>query len=55
MLGRSGDNREVHPSFIHRRNALEIRFPTTSRVYYLYDDNTGVFGNEELMWGFELG
>ena len=54
MYGRTGDNREVDPSFAFNRNALEIRFPTTSRVYYLYDDYTGVFGDEYFWWSFIL-
>jgi hypothetical protein len=54
MYGRAGDNREVHPEFAFRGNTLEIRFPTTTRVYYLYHDYTGVFGDETLRWRYEV-
>jgi hypothetical protein len=54
MQGRTGDNREVYPDFTLRDRILEIRFPTTSRVYYLHEDTTGVFGDESFMWDFEL-
>ena len=49
-----GDPTEVLPDFTLRGgHTLEIRFPTTPRVYYLYDDHTGIFGDEELTWFFE--
>jgi len=52
MYGRDGYNREVAPSFTLTDSALEIRFPTTERVYYLYDDYTGIFGDEGLHWSW---
>jgi hypothetical protein len=54
MFGRAGDNREVHPTFTLKDTRLEIRFPTTTRVYFLYDDYTGIFGNEHLWWRYEV-
>jgi len=53
MDGRSGNNRQVFPTFELQNNAVVIGFPETStRLYYLYEDGTGVFGDEALTWSF---
>ena len=54
MYGRAGDNRVVFPDFSINGTTLEIRFPNTERVYFLYDDLNGIFGDEEFWWGFEV-
>jgi len=54
MYGRDGDNREVNPEFTLRGTTLEIRFPTTTRVYSLYDDYSGIFGEETLQWKYDV-
>ena len=54
MISRSdGKTSSVYPDYRFRDATVEIRFPTTQRVYYLYDDNTGVFGNESFWWSHE--
>ena len=50
----SGDTNPVSPEFLLKGSAIEIHFPTTTRVYYLYDDYTGVFGDESFVWFFEV-
>ena len=54
MTSRDGGTSSVHPDFSHSGSTIEIRFPTTSRVYYLYDDFTGVFGNESFRWDYNI-
>jgi len=51
MHSRDGDTRDVFPEFTQMNDVLEIRFPTTTRVYSLYDDHTGIFGSESFRWG----
>ena len=58
MQGRRGDDREVFPTFRDEDQALTIAWERTSdtRLYFLYGDGTGKFGNrdgtrtEELQW-----
>jgi len=50
MNSRNGGISEVLPDVSRYGNTIEIRFPTTSRVYYLYDDYTGIFGEERFTW-----
>jgi len=58
MQGRRGDNREVFPTFRDEEQALTIAWERTSdtRLYFLYGDGTGKFGNrdgtriEQLRW-----
>jgi len=53
MISRvDGNQSKVSPDFSQSNTAIEIRFPTTTRVYYLYDDYTGIFGDEKLTWDF---
>jgi len=52
MISRNGNVEEVYPTFKLNGRTLEIRFPTTQRVYYLYDDYSGIFGDETLTWSF---
>jgi len=53
MYGRDGNIRDVYPTFSHMSNVFEIGFPlTTTRLYYLYDNNTGEFGEETFTWEF---
>jgi len=52
MYSREGNVTDVLPTFSHRNGVLEIRFPTTQRVYYLHDDHTGEFGSEILTWSY---
>jgi len=52
MYSRTGDTSEVFPAFSRSGTTIEIRFPTTSRVYYLYDDYTGIFGEERFTWSY---
>jgi len=54
MTSRDGGASIVYPDFSHSGSTNEIRFPTTSRVYYLYDDFTGVFGNERFRWDYDV-
>ena len=51
MNSRDGGTSIVYPEFSVDGRTIEIRFPTTTRVYYLYEDKTGVFGNEHFTWG----
>jgi len=50
MYSRDGGESGVFPEFSLSGPTIEIRFPTTTRVYYLYRNNTGVFGNESFTW-----
>jgi len=53
MHGRDGGEvQEVYPTFDLDDRTIEIRFPTTERVYYLYDDFAGIFGTETFSWSF---
>jgi len=54
MYSRDGSSREVYPEFTLRRDVIEIRFPTTRRVYSLYDDFVGTFGDESFRWGYMI-
>jgi len=55
MYGRDGgDVTDVFPDFSLRPGVLEIAFPTTTRVYNLYDDFSGNFGSEFLWWYYIL-
>jgi len=54
MHSRDGGVRDVIPSFTLRGAVLEIRFPTTTRFYSLYDDHTGSFGDESFRWGYMI-
>jgi len=60
MQSRTGDYRQVIPSFSFRNDAFTIAFTTTTRVYYLFEDGTGYFRNpngsnsEALDWEFVL-
>jgi tetratricopeptide (TPR) repeat protein len=54
MTSREGGDSVVLPTFSVNRDTVEIRFPTTQRVYYLYNDLTGVFGNESLTWAYNV-
>jgi len=54
MFSRDGDHREVFPEISMQENAVVIGFPqTTTRLYYLYEDGTGMFGDETLSWSFQ--
>jgi hypothetical protein len=50
MESRDGGTSIVYPEFSVDGRTIEIRFPTTTRVYYLYDDFTGLFGSERFTW-----
>jgi len=50
MNSREGGVSVVYPGFSFRDNTLLIGFPTTARVYNLFDDFTGFFGDERLTW-----
>jgi len=52
MNSRTGGVSDVFPSFSRSGSTIEIRFPTTTRVYYLYDNFTGVFGDEYFRWNY---
>ena len=53
MYGRDGNIREVFPTFALQNDAVVIGFPqTTQRLYYLYDDGRGIFGDETFSWGY---
>jgi hypothetical protein len=54
MTSRDGGDSVVLPTFSPDRGTVEIRFPTTQRVYYLYNDFTGVFGNESFTWEYNV-
>jgi len=54
MTSRDGGTSVVLPEFSLDGSTIEIRFPTTSRVYYLYDDLSGIFGNESLVWEYDV-
>jgi len=53
----SGTN-DISPTFIPVNNALTISLPTSDKVYYLFADNTGFYGNlgspdnEDFRWWF---
>jgi len=52
------DTREVFPTFGYAGDAFTIGFPTTTRIYYLFEDGTGYFrntdgtNNENLKWEY---
>jgi len=50
MYSRDGDYREVEPTFWIERGVFMISFPTTTRVYNIYEDGTGFFGDETFTW-----
>jgi len=50
MYSRDGSTSTVLPTFSLQGDALVIAFPTTTRLYYLYPDSRGVFGDEGLYW-----
>jgi len=52
MYSRTGTLSTVYPSFSLSGTTLEIRFPTTTRVYYVYDNYRGIFGDEGFQWDF---
>jgi hypothetical protein len=53
MHSRDGGIREVFPEFSRQSNAVVIAFPvTTTTLYYLYADGTGVFGDETFYWAY---
>jgi len=52
MHSRDGNYRMVDPSFALGSDGFTIGFPTTRTQYYLFDDRTGHFGNETLVWEF---
>jgi len=55
MISRTNGNQSsVSPGFSKSAAAVEIRFPTTTRIYYLYDDYTGIFGDEKFTWDYML-
>jgi hypothetical protein len=53
MYSRDGSVRQVEPSFSLRGSTFLIGFPTTTRVYNLFNDGTGFFGDEALVWIFD--
>ena len=53
MYSRDGSVRQVDPSFDLHDNVFLISFPTTDRIYVIYLDGTGYFGNESFTWYFE--
>ena len=53
MESRNGGISEVEPTFSFWNDIVYIGFPTTSRIYNLFDDFSGFFGEEILSWGFE--
>ena len=53
MISRTGNVSEVFPTFARGNNAVIIGFPrTTTRLYYLYGNGEGIFGDETLSWSF---
>jgi len=55
MYSRDGSTSSVDPSFWMEGSTLVISFPTTSRLYYLYEDYTGRFGDETFSWYAYIG
>jgi len=53
MESRHGGISAVDPTFTYWDGIMYIGFPTTSRIYNLFDDNSGFFGDEFLQWSFE--
>jgi len=54
MIGRAGNVQEVFPTFALSNNAVIIGFPqTTARLYYLYENGRGIFGDETFSWRFQ--
>jgi len=53
MESRNGGTSDVEPTFSYWGGVLYIGFPTTSRIYNLFDDYSGFFGDELLAWGYE--
>jgi len=53
MYSRDGSVREVLPSFDFYGNVFLIAFPTTDRIYLIFSDGTGYFGEETFTWYFE--
>jgi len=51
---REGGTEDVFPEFAQINDTLEISFPTTTIVYSLYDDHTGIFGDESFRWGAKI-
>ena len=54
MTSRFGGTEYTTPIFTLRGTTLEVSFPNVRRVYYLYEDMYGIFGDEELEWGFGM-
>jgi len=53
MISRTGNVSEVFPTFARESNVVIIGFPrTTTRLYYLYGNGEGIFGDETLSWSF---
>ena len=52
--------REVYPTFAMEDDVITIGFPTTTRLYYLFEDGTGYFRNpdgtrsEGFTWSFAI-
>ena len=53
IRGRAGQSRISHPTFEFLSDRITINFPTTQATYYLFDDGTGIFGDESFMWSFQ--
>jgi hypothetical protein len=54
MHSRDGNIREVFPTFALGVNAVIIGFPqTTTRLYYMYDNGRGEFGDETFSWSYQ--
>jgi len=52
MYSRDGTVSTVYPVFWMEDTTMVISFPTTTRLYYVYPDYTGVFGDETFYWDF---
>ena len=53
MYSRDGSVRPVEPTFAYYGNVCLISFPTTEKIYVIFDDGTGYFGDETFTWYFE--
>jgi len=53
MYSRDGDYRAVEPTFWLEDGIFKISFPTTTRVYHLFEDHSGHFGDEKFEWEFD--
>jgi len=55
MHSRDGTTSTVYPTFPKEIGIIKISFPTTSKLYYLYDYLTGEFGDEKFTWEYTIG